>query len=121
MAIYKNFEQVIIYLAMENVSRKSIIKDHVLECIVYDNSDSFLKQIQFLKCVNLEYDTNTHEALLIIKHIPRLNRQLFSKGSFLLAYACFDCMVNNCTPCNTSLLIIILLALVFLTVVVIRI
>ena len=66
-------------------SQKSAIKDHLLySCDICSNNldmDSFT----ILKKCNSEYETKIHEALLIKKRGPKLNKQVYaSNASFLL-------------------------------------
>ena len=68
-----------------NKSRKSAIKDHILDCVKCFNSSHSLASFQLLRNSKNEYDTKVHEALLIKKFKPKLNRQLYANGcSFLL-------------------------------------
>ena len=64
--------------------RKSAIKDHLYSCDICSNNldmDSFT----VLKKCNSEYETKIHEALLIKKQGPKLNKQVYASGaSFLL-------------------------------------
>ena len=65
-------------------SRKSAIKDHLYSCDICSNNldmDSFT----ILKKCNSEYKTKIHEAPLIKKRGPKLNKQVYaSDASFLL-------------------------------------
>ena len=68
-----------------NKSRKSAIKDHILDCVKCFNSSHSLASFKLLRNSKNEYDTKVHEALLIKKFKPKLNRQLYANGcSFLL-------------------------------------
>ena len=68
-----------------NQSRKSAIKDHILDCVKCSNSSHSLALFKILPNCKYEYDTKVHEALLIKKFKPKLNRQLYANGcSFLL-------------------------------------
>ena len=68
-----------------NQSRKSAIKDHILDCVECSNSSHSLASFKILPNCKYEYDTKVYEALLIKKFKPKLNRQLYANGcSFLL-------------------------------------
>ena len=68
-----------------NQSRKSAIKDHVLDCVKCCNSSHSLASFKILQNCKNEYDTKVLEALLIKKFKQKLNRQLYANGcSFLL-------------------------------------
>ena len=68
-----------------NQSRRSAIKDHILDCVKCSNSSHSLASFKILRFCKNEYNTKVHEALLIKKFKPKLNRQLYANGcSFLL-------------------------------------
>ena len=68
-----------------NQSRKSAIKDHILDCVKCSSSSHSLASFKILRNCKNEYDKKVHEALLIKKFKPKLNRQLYANGcSFLL-------------------------------------
>ena len=68
-----------------NQYRKSAIQDHILECVKCSNSSHSLASFKILRNCKNEYDTKVHQALLIKKFKPKLNRQLHANGcSFLL-------------------------------------
>ena len=68
-----------------NQSRKSAIKDHILDCVKCSNSSYSLALFKILRNCKNEHDTKVHEALLITKFKPKLNSQLYANGcSFLL-------------------------------------
>ena len=69
---------------------ESSVKNHIMSCNICANSkfniNSFKKIIKY----NSNSETEIHEVLLIKKHNPRLNRQLFAIGSsFLLNTSIF--------------------------------
>ena len=72
------------HLALNSVSRKSAVKDHILNCENCLNLDHVLSPFSIIKKCNSEYDTKIHEALLIKKYKPKLNRQLHANGSSFL-------------------------------------
>ena len=64
-----------------NQSRKSTIKDHILDCgECFNSSDSLASYKIFRNCNKNEYDTEDHEALLIKKFKPKLKRQLYANS-----------------------------------------
>ena len=68
-----------------NQSRKSAIKDHILDCVKCSNSSHSLASFKILRNCKNEYGTKVHEALLIKNFKPKSNRQLYANGfSFLL-------------------------------------
>ena len=67
-----------------NQSEKSAIKDHILDCVKSSNSSHSLASFKILQNCNNEYDTKVHEALLIKKFKPKLNRQLYANGCLFL-------------------------------------
>ena len=68
-----------------NQSRKSAIKDHILDCGKCSNSSHSLTSFEILRNCKYEYDTKVHKALFIKKFKVKLNRQLCANGcSFLL-------------------------------------
>ena len=68
-------------------SVKSKIKDHIIECNLCNKKDmdSLMHRFSVIKKCSSDYDCKIHEALLIKKHQPKLNKQLYENGlSFLL-------------------------------------
>ena len=59
-----------------NQSRKSAIKDLILDCVKCSNSSHSLASFKILRNGKNEYNTKVYEALLIKKFKPKLNRQL---------------------------------------------
>ena len=77
--------------------RKSAIKDHLYSCDICSNNldmDSFT----ILKKCNSEYETKIHEALLIKKRGPKLNKQVYASGASFLRKV----MIYLLTSCNTK-------------------
>ena len=64
---------------------KSAIKDHIYNCTSCSTNKQPLKSFTILKYCHNDYDTKIHEALLIKRYKPELNKQLYANGaSFLL-------------------------------------
>ena len=63
---------------------KSSIKDHIMDCKICSNSKHSFENFNVLRRCKSDYMTKIHEALLIKKHAPCLNRQLFANGSSFL-------------------------------------
>ena len=64
---------------------KSKIKDHIIECNLYDKKymNSLIHRFSVIKKCLSDYNYKIHEALLIEKHHPKLNKQLYENGSSL--------------------------------------
>ena len=68
-----------------NSIQRSAIKDHILSCDVCSDVQYGIKSFNVIKKCQSKFHTKIHEALLIKKDTPKLNRQLYAKGaSFLL-------------------------------------
>ena len=68
-----------------NSIQRSAIKDHILSCDVCSDVQHGIKSFTVIKKCQSKFHTKIHEALLIKKDTPKLNRQLYAKGaSFLL-------------------------------------
>ena len=68
-----------------NSKQKSSIKDHIEACNFCSKTKIGIDSFKIIQKCRPDYDTKIHEALLIKKHSPRLNRQLYASGaSFLL-------------------------------------
>ena len=66
-------------------NKKSAIKDHLLHCNVCSEIDISLdSSFTVLKKCSSEYDTKIHEAFLIKRHRPFLNKQLYANGCSVL-------------------------------------
>ena len=63
---------------------KSAIRNHVEICQNCNLNNTDFNGFQFLHICNSEYATKIKEALLITKHNPQLNRQLYANGSSFL-------------------------------------
>ena len=68
-----------------NSIQRSTIKDHILFCDICSDVQHGIKSFTVIKKCQSKFHTKIHEALLIKKDTPKLNRQLYAKGaSFLL-------------------------------------
>ena len=67
-----------------NQSRKSAIKEHILDSVKCCNSSHSLASFTILQNCKNEYDTKVHEALLTKKFKPKLNCQLYANGCLFL-------------------------------------
>ena len=67
--------------ALNSISRKSVVKEHILDCNNCVKSNDILKLFSILRKCTLDYDTKTHETLLIKKYKPKINRQVYGNGS----------------------------------------
>ena len=67
-------------------SVKSKIKEHIIECNFCNkkDTDSLMYHFVVIKKCSSDYDCKIHEALLIKKHQPKLNKQLYENGSSFL-------------------------------------
>ena len=67
-------------------SVKSKIKDHIIECNLCNKKDmdSLIHRFSVIKKCSSDYDCKIHEALIIKKHQPKLNKQLYENGSSFL-------------------------------------
>ena len=65
--------------------RKSEIKDHILSFPTCSNLQYNINLFTILEKCNSDYEAKIHEALLIKRHTPSLNKQCYASGaSFLL-------------------------------------
>ena len=67
--------------------RKKAIKNHILSCPTYSNLrvQYNINSFTILRKCNSDYEAKIHEALLIKRHSPSLNKQCYASGaSFLL-------------------------------------
>ena len=55
-----------------------------MSCNIFSNKKTGLDSFKIIRKCRSEYDTKIHEALLIKKHSPALNRQLYANGSSFL-------------------------------------
>ena len=66
-------------------SKKSAIKNRILSCPTCSNLQYNIYCLTILKKCNSDYEAKIHEALLIKRHSPSLNKQCYASGaSFLL-------------------------------------
>ena len=63
---------------------KSAIREHFEICQNCKLNNTNLNSFEVLRTCNSEYATKILEALLIKKHNPQLNRQLYANGSSFL-------------------------------------
>ena len=63
---------------------ESSVKEHIMSCDICSNSKFNVNSFKIIKKCNSNFETKIHEALLIKKHNPKLNRQLFANGSSFL-------------------------------------
>ena len=63
---------------------KSAIREHFEICQNCKLNNTNLNGFKVLRTCNSEYATKIQEALLIKKHNPQLNRQLYANGSSFL-------------------------------------
>ena len=69
-------------------SNKSVIKNHILNCNnCLDEDPKFqVDQFSIMRKCNSAYEAKIHEALLIKKQNPTINKQMYANGtSFLLS------------------------------------
>ena len=65
-----------------NSIQRSAIKDHILSCDICSDVQHGLKSFTVIKKSQSKFHTKIHEALVIKKDTPKLNRQLYAKGAF---------------------------------------
>ena len=67
-------------------SVKSKIKEHISECNLCNknDTDSLIHCFIVIKKCSSDYDCKIHEALIIKKQQPKLNKQLYENGSYFL-------------------------------------
>ena len=63
---------------------ESSVKEHIMSCDICSNTKFNVNSFKLIKKCNSNFETKIHEALLIKKHNPKLNRQLFANGSSFL-------------------------------------
>ena len=68
------------HLAINNSYRNSEVKTHIINCQTCCNNVKYDSFKVIKKCQN-SFNVLIHEALLIRRHSPSLNKQLFSNGS----------------------------------------
>ena len=73
-------------LNLADINTKSVIKDHLYDCDKCSSTIHSVESFKVIKKCVTEYDAKIQEALLIKKLNPKLNKQLYAKGtSFLLS------------------------------------
>ena len=73
------------HLELGDLHTKSAIKDHIYNCNSCASSNLSINSFCILRQCNNDYDAKIHEALLIKRFKPELNKQLYANGtSFLL-------------------------------------
>ena len=67
-------------------SVKSKIKEHIIECNFWNKKNVYGLMHHFvIKTCSSDYNCKIYEALLIKKHQPKINKELYQTGlSFLL-------------------------------------
>ena len=67
-------------------SVKSKIKHHIIECNLCNKKDmdSLINRFSVIKKSSSDYDCKIHEALIIKKYQPKLNKQMYENGSSFL-------------------------------------
>ena len=63
---------------------KSAIRDHINDCQSCKQANINVDSFKVIKTCNTEYNSKIQEALLIKKHNPKLNTQLYAGGSSFL-------------------------------------
>ena len=73
------------HTAFKSITRKSEIKSHILNCQNCKNANINYEHFRILRKCKDPSDTRIHEALMIKKVKPNLNKQLYANGaSYLL-------------------------------------
>ena len=73
------------HLDLGDLHTKSAIKDHIYNCNSCSSFKQSIHSFSILRQCNNDYDAKIHEALLIKRLKPELNKQMYSNGtSFLL-------------------------------------
>ena len=67
---------------------KSAIREHFEICQNCKLNNTNLNGFKVLRTCNSDYATKIQEALLIKKHNPQINRQLYANGSSFLLSVC---------------------------------
>ena len=62
----------------------SAIKQHLLSCTVCSNVWHDMNSFEVLKQCKSDFQAKIYKVLLIKKHRPSLNKQLYAHGSFFL-------------------------------------
>ena len=65
-------------------SRKSATKDHILSYSTCSNLQYNINSFTILRKCNSDYGAKIHEALLIKRHSPSLNKQCYASGASFL-------------------------------------
>ena len=72
------------HLKVASQHENSAIKQDILLCTVCSNVRHDLNSFEVLKQCKSDFQAKTHKALLIQKHRPSLNKQLYAHGSSFL-------------------------------------
>ena len=67
-----------------HLKTESSVKDHIMSCHSCSNIKFSVNSFKIIKKCSYNFETKIHEALLIKKHNPKLNRKLFANGSSFL-------------------------------------
>ena len=71
-----------------HLKTESSVKDHIMSCDICANSKFNVNSFKIIKKRNSNFETKIHKVLLIKKHDPGLNQQLFANGSSFLLNIC---------------------------------
>ena len=72
------------HLDLGDVHTKSAIKDHLYNCNSCSLNKNSVNSFRILRQCHNDYDAKIHEALLIKRLKPELNKQLYANGSSFL-------------------------------------
>ena len=72
------------HLDVASQHKNSAIKRHILSCTVCSSVQHDVNSLEVLKQCKSDFQDKLHEALLIKKHRPSLNKQLYAHGSSFL-------------------------------------
>ena len=72
------------HLNLASQHENSAIKQHIFSCTVCCNVRHDVNSFEVLKQCKSDFQAKIHEALLIKKHTPSLNKHLYAHGSSFL-------------------------------------
>ena len=72
------------HLDLGKLHPKSVIKDHIYNCKSCSTIKYSITSFRILRKCNNDYSAKIHEALLIKRLKPELNKQLYENGSSFL-------------------------------------
>ena len=67
-----------------HLKTESSVKDHIMSCDICADFKFNVNSFKVIKKCKSNFETKIHKGLLIKKHNPGLNRQLFPNGSSFL-------------------------------------